>query len=134
MISLIVICVNKDISIVQADMPLPVSSQSSFEAWLLKIGKPVFSKYNSHRANYEIFKKYKLLTYGRPQDVPGIRYDSGSKQYSAHGFSYDEFTVTNTYSLMIRYIPLIRENGKIFIWGRIRKYHGNDYPKERNSI
>ena len=97
MISLIVICVNKDISIVQADMPLPVSSQSSFEAWLLKIGKPVFSKYNSHRANYEIFKKYKLLTYGRPQDVPGIRYDSGSKQYSAHGFSYDEFTVTNTY-------------------------------------
>ncbi len=82
---------------ITAAIPVPVSSQSSFESWLSKTGKPVFSRYHSYRANYAVYRDYKLLTYGRPQDVSGIRYDSKTKQYSAHGFSYDEFVVTNTF-------------------------------------
>lgn len=80
-----------------AAMPNQITGQSSFEVWLLNIGKPVFSKYNGYRANYNIYKNYQLLSYGTPADVPNNRYDKTVKEYAIHGFSYDELEVTNTY-------------------------------------
>lgn len=78
-------------------MPEPVTNQSTFIAWLKNTGRLTHSRYHGYAANYEVYKNYKLLTYGTPQNVSGNRYDSGSKQYAMHGFSYDEYTVTNTY-------------------------------------
>ncbi len=80
-----------------ADIPQTVKNQASFENWLERTGRPVFSRYKAYRANYEIFRDYRLLSYGKPSDVPGNRYNKPSGQYAAHGFSYDEIIVTNTY-------------------------------------
>lgn len=80
-----------------AAMPVPITTQTSFESFLSTTGKPVFSRYRGYRANYDTFSKYSILSYGKPSDVPGNRYDTTTKQYAAHGFSYDEYTVTNTF-------------------------------------
>ncbi len=80
-----------------AAMPVPITSQATFESFLNSTGKPVLSRYRGFRANYDIFSKYSILSYGKPSDVPGNRYDTASRQYAAHGFSYDEYTVTNTF-------------------------------------
>lgn len=82
---------------VYSAMPAPVNSQSSFEVWLLATGRPVRSRYKGYKANYAVYRDYKLLSYGTPQSVPGNRYDSATRQYAVHGYSYDEFEVTNTY-------------------------------------
>jgi hypothetical protein len=82
---------------VKALMPPPVRDQASFEDWLIRTGRPVYSRYRGYKANYEVFSKYKILSYGSPNQVPGNRYDSSCGQYASHGFSYDEYTVTNTY-------------------------------------
>ncbi|MHB1453223.1 MAG: hypothetical protein ACYCYM_04615 [Saccharofermentanales bacterium] len=82
---------------VSSAMPAPVNSQSSYEAWLLATGRPVKSRYKGYKANYAVYRDYKLLSYGTPQNVPGNRYDSATRQYAVHGYSYDEFEVTNTY-------------------------------------
>lgn len=78
-------------------MPSPITNQASFEAFLNSTGKPVLSRYRGYRASYDTFLKYSMLSYGKPSDVPGNRYDTATKQYAAHGFSYDEYTVTNTF-------------------------------------
>ncbi|MHB8964151.1 MAG: hypothetical protein ACYC5K_13475 [Saccharofermentanales bacterium] len=82
---------------VYSAMPAPVSSQASFVSWLSATGRPVKSRFRGYAANYAVYRDYKLLSYGTPKDVPGNRYDAASKQYAVHGYSYDEFEVTNTY-------------------------------------
>lgn len=82
---------------VSAAMPSPVTDQQSYVAWLETTGRPVYSRYHGYVANYEVYKNYNLLSYGTPSMVPNNRYDSKENQYAIHGFSYDEYTVTNTY-------------------------------------
>ena len=82
---------------VHAVMPAGITDQQSYIAWLEAAGKPAYSRYHGYAANYVIYRDYKLLSYGIPQIVPGNRYDSATGQYAMHGFSYDEYTLTNTY-------------------------------------
>ncbi|MHB1485695.1 MAG: hypothetical protein ACYCYI_13700 [Saccharofermentanales bacterium] len=82
---------------VYADMPSPVTNQASFISWLIKTGRPAYSRYHGYAANYSVYYKYHLLSYGTPDSVPGNRYDKAHDEYAMHGFSYDEYQVTNTY-------------------------------------
>ena len=82
---------------VVAAAPTAISDQASFEAWLAATGRPLVSRYLAYRASYDTFARYGLLVYGTPGLVPGNRYDIATNQYAKLGFSYDEFTVTNTY-------------------------------------
>ncbi len=82
---------------VYASMPVPVTDQASFATWLTNTGRPLRSRYHGYTANYNTYKNYNLLTYGQPSNVRGNRYDNLSHQYAMHGYSYDEYTVTNTY-------------------------------------
>ena len=77
-------------------IPVPPSNQSSFESWLSAVGRPVASRYHGYKANYAVYRDYKLLVYGSASQVPGNRYDSKTGQNSYHGFSYDELKVTNS--------------------------------------
>lgn len=81
----------------EAAMPGKITDQASYIAWLQATGKPAYSYYHQYAANYEIYRDYRLLTYGTPQMVSGNRYDAKTRQYAIHGFSYDEYTVTNSY-------------------------------------
>lgn len=80
-----------------AAMPSPVTDQKSFISWLSRTGKPAYSRYNGYAANFAVYSKYHLLSYGTPSMVPGNRYDKSHDEYAVHGFSYDEFQVTNTF-------------------------------------
>jgi hypothetical protein len=77
-------------------IPVPPSSQATFEVWLSDTGKPVYSRYHGYPASYRTWCDYKLLVYGQPSQVPGNRYDSKTGQYASLGFSYDEIVVTNS--------------------------------------
>jgi hypothetical protein len=77
-------------------IPVPPSSQASFESWLSAVGRPVASRYHGYKANYTVYRDYKMLVYGTSSQVPDNRYDSKTGQNSCLGFSYDELTVTNS--------------------------------------
>ena len=77
-------------------MPVPPSSQATFEDWLRATGKPLTSRYRGFPASYETYKTYNLLVYGNPAQVSGNRFDSKSGQYASLGYSYDEIVVTNS--------------------------------------
>lgn len=77
-------------------IPQPPKDQATFVSWLAATGRPVYSRYNGYAANYSTYKKYKMLVYGQPTQVPDNRYDSTASQYAYLGFSYDELTVTNS--------------------------------------
>jgi len=81
----------------RASMPEPVTGYESYIRWLQATGRPAYSRYNGYAANYEVYRDYQILSYGTPQMVPNNRYDEAGHQYAIHGFSYDEYTVTNTY-------------------------------------
>lgn len=83
--------------VTSAEMPLPITCRSSYIQWLERTGRPAYSRYSGHVANYEVFRKYKLLSYGEPGSVPGNRYDPHSGEYEAHGYSYDEYILYNTF-------------------------------------
>jgi len=95
--SAILWCVNAFGCEVDAAMPVPVTSQQTYTDWLQATGRPAYSRYHGYTANYEVYRDYRILSYGTPQMVPNNCYDSIGKQYAIHGFSYDEYTVTNTY-------------------------------------
>jgi len=80
----------------QTGLPSLPTDQQSFEEWLRATGKPVVSRYHGYVASFETFHTYKLLVYGRPNQVSRNRYDSRSGQYASLGFSYDEIVVTNS--------------------------------------
>jgi len=82
---------------VSAALPEPVNSQQSYIAWLNATGRPAYSRYRGLAANYEVYRKYNLLSYGTHSNVAGNRYDAASKQYEAHGFSYDEYILYNSF-------------------------------------
>ena len=77
-------------------VPAVPASQAAFETWLRDTGWPVNSRYRGLTANFETWRDYRLLVYGRPSQVSGNRYDSQTGQYAGLGFSYDEFVVTNS--------------------------------------
>jgi len=80
----------------QKGVPSPPFDQRTFEEWLRATGKPVVSRYHGYLASFETFQNYRLLVYGRPNQVSGNRYDSRSGQYASLGYSYDEIVVTNS--------------------------------------
>lgn len=82
---------------VQAALPEPVNSRESYLKWLNLTGRPAYSRYRGLEANYEVYKKYNLLSYGTPANVPGNRYDFNTKQHEAHGYSYDEYVLYNSF-------------------------------------
>jgi hypothetical protein len=79
-----------------AGIPVPPSSQETFEKWLGDVGRPISSRYHAYKASFATFRDYRLLVYGTPADVPGNRYDSATRQYACLGFSYEELVVTNS--------------------------------------
>lgn len=92
---LLLICI-QDVDVAAA-MPAPVDNQASYIAWLESTGRPAYSRYRGFAANYSVYRDYRILSYGTPDLVPGNRYDPVGRQYAMHGFSYDEYTLTNTY-------------------------------------
>ncbi len=82
---------------VAAAMPAPVDNQASYIAWLESTGRPAYSRYRGFVANYNVYRDYRILSYGTPDLVPGNRYDPMGRQHAMHGFSYDEYTLTNTF-------------------------------------
>jgi hypothetical protein len=79
-----------------AGIPAAPTSQASFESWLQAVGRPVSSRYHGYRANYIVFRDYKMLVYGSAANVAGNRIDSRSGENSYLGYSYDELAVTNS--------------------------------------
>ena len=105
-------------------MPAGITDQASYIAWLDATGKPACSRYHGYAANYQVYRDYKLLSYGTPQMVPGNRYDSATGQYAMHGFSYDEYTLTTPISPMIQRFHPVRRNGGTFRLDRMPRFRG----------
>jgi hypothetical protein len=80
-----------------AATPAAIVDTASFEAWLSATGRPITSRYHAYRASYDTFRRYGLLVYGTPGLVPGNRYSAATREYAMLGFSYDEFTFTNSF-------------------------------------
>jgi hypothetical protein len=80
-----------------AAAPAAIVDQSSYEAWLSATGRSVTSRYHAYRASFDTYRRYGLLVYGTPGIVPGNRFSAATGQYSMLGYSYDEYTFTNTF-------------------------------------
>ena len=80
-----------------AAAPAAIADQASYEAWLTATGRTTTSRYRAYRASYDTYRRYGLLVYGTPGLVPGNRFSAATNEYAMLGYSYDEYTYTNTF-------------------------------------